>query len=40
MITQGGNILRLIKKTFQRDPETFPTCCKTYDEFINQIIMY
>ena len=41
MITQGGNkasILRLIKKAFQRYPETFPYYCKTYDELVNEII--
>ena len=43
MITQCGNkasILRQIKKAFQRYPETFSKYCKTYDELINEIIMY
>ena len=43
MIIQCGNntsILRQIKKSFQRYPETFSKYCKTYDELINEIIMY
>ena len=43
MTTEGknkANILRQIKKEFQRYPETFSKYCKTCDELNNNIIMY
>ena len=37
-LKEYSSILRLIKKAFQRYPETFPYYCKTYDELVNEII--